>query len=258
MIKIITWNVNGLNARIKSGDIDKLLENQAPDLVLLQEIKCKTSNFSNIDYAIKLNPAERAGFHGTGVIYKKTFIDSKKIESITLENHEDEGRIQKIKLPDMTIVNVYVPNSGVDPKQPLNRLSYRTNIWDKDFRKYLNQLSADNKNVLICGDLNVAYNDYDVHNPKSLSGKAGFTKQERDSFKLLINDDFIDLWDKIHPDSRNIERFTFYGRFQKKFNRGWRLDYILANVDNNLNIDNMKIIADVDTSDHLPLMIELI
>ncbi len=252
-MKIITWNVNGLKARIKSGDVNKLLQQESPDLVMLQEVKCDSVNLGHNGYELILNPAEKSGFHGTGVIIKNDIRGQWKVTSYILDGHPDEGRIQLITSDKTAIVNVYVPNSGVDPKEPLRRLDYRINSWDKDFFQFLNQLGY--QNVIVGGDLNVAYRNYDVHNPKTLHNKAGFTPQERNSFKNLLESGFIDQWDQLYPDSRDDQRFTFYGRFQKPVKKGWRLDYILINKNHKLNISNMSIIDNIESSDHLPLAV---
>lgn len=257
-MKIITWNVNGLKARIKKGDIDKLLDQQNPDILLLQEVKCNSADFDHDGYKLILNSGEKSGLYGTGVIIKNDIVNKWKIINFTLDEHPDEGRIQLLISHKTTIINVYVPNSGVDPKKPLQRLDYRINSWDKDFRAFLCKVNNDSQNVLICGDFNVAYNNYDVHNPKTLKKKAGFTCEERDSFKNLLSCGFVDMWDSLYPDSRDDKRFTFYGRFQKVVKKGWRLDYILVNENNKINVSSMSIINNIESSDHLPLEIQFL
>jgi exodeoxyribonuclease-3 len=110
--------------------------------------------------------------------------------------------------------------------------------------------------LIIGGDLNVARFETDVHNPKSLSRKAGFTREERESFETLLeNCELVDVADYFNPLSTGEERYTFYGKFQRKSKRGWRLDYFLcSDVE---KVQTYKILKDFDPlrEDHIPLSV---
>ena len=94
---------------------------------------------------------------------------------------------------DFTLVATYVPNAGV---MGLDRLAYRVNEWDRDFQAYLKNLETEKKKpVILTGDLNVAYEDIDICNPKGGDRRAGFTKEERGSFgNFLKNMGFVDTF----------------------------------------------------------------
>jgi len=216
-------------------------------MVLLQEIKCKSCDFRSTDYKLYLNPAEICYIHGTGILIRKELVDEYQVQPVCLDGHPEEGRIQMItNKTNFTIINVYVPNSGVDRKQPLRRLDYRLEQWDPDFQRFINNLKAMQGDVILGGDLNVAHRDYDVHDPRVLKGRAGFTDGERQNFSKMLDSGFTDMWDHLYPDSRGNDRFTF--------NTGWRLDYFLFNDNHKFCIDEMKILLDYCTSDHYPLM----
>ena len=102
---------------------------------------------------------------------------------------DQEGRMITLEFKDYYLVHVYTPNSG----RALKRLKYRIENWDISFRKYIVNLNK-NKSTIVCGDLNVAHKEIDIHNPKSNLKNSGFTKEERDSFtKLLSKAKLIDL-----------------------------------------------------------------
>ena len=170
-MKIISWNVNGIRACLNKGFEDFIYSND-PDIVCIQETKANEDQVDlNLpEYKQYWNSAERKGYSGTLILSKKN------IENINygigIDKHDKEGRVITAELENSYLVNVYVPNSGSDRKNPLSRLSYRTEEWDVDFLNYLKILSK-NKPVIACGDFNVAHNEIDLANPKSNKGNAG-------------------------------------------------------------------------------------
>ncbi len=155
-----------------------------------------------------------------------------------------EGRVIALELPQVYIVNAYVPNSG----QKLQRLDYRLNTWDISFGKYLKSLEK-RKPVLLVGDLNVCYDVRDIHNfyprpwfpnapetreeeyvgLKNLEKSAGLTSKERDSFgELLSKNGFVDTFRSFHPEATG--RFSYWSirSGNQDWNRGLRLDYAIV------------------------------
>lgn len=249
---IVSWNINGVNAHFDS--VVDFLKINSIDILFLQEIK--TDKMPSIPgYIIHINPSDQRHHHGTAVIYKNCYTNI-GVENVQLKNHPNEGRIQKVILNhDIHIVNVYVPNSGVSKKNPLQRLDYRWKEWDTDFFQYLLDQDID----LVCGDFNVALYDYDVHNPKTLQRKAGFTMEERTSFEtFLTKNEVTSLYDHFNPNILDHRRFTFFGPFQQAYKRGWRLDYWLCMKKQALEmVKQCHVIPTETASDHLPLLLEI-
>ena len=262
-LKIITWNVNGVKSRIRSGSLLELLNNHSPHILLLQEIKSSISTIPaeiHPDYVAYWNPAVdvSSSWHGTGALVHKSINADFNVMNVVLPGHPNEGRIMQLTCVArrISIVNCYIPNSGVNPKFPLKRLDYRISQWDNDFRKYIKGVKSTVNTTLICGDLNVARLDHDVHNPRTLGNKAGFTERERQSFETLIAEcELQDVWDSHYPESRGSERYTWYGVFQRNTERGWRLDYHLINSEQVAISNNPEIIKEIADSDHLPLSV---
>ena len=159
------------------------------------------------------------------------------------------------------LVNVYVPNSGSDRKNPLSRLSYRTEEWDVDFLNYLNILSK-NKPVIACGDFNVAHNEIDLANPKSNKGNAGFTDEERDSFNKFMESGLCDVFREKDKHNTHYTWWSYMGNAYAN-NTGWRIDYFIASRSLLPLISNQKVLInppdDVGQrkSDHSPIKIEI-
>jgi exodeoxyribonuclease-3 len=161
---------------------------------------------------------------------------------------DHEGRIIVVEIKNYYIINVYTPNSG----EGLHRLDWRTNIWDKAFISYMNKLQKI-KPIIICGDLNVAHNEIDLKNPKTNVKTAGFTKEERESFNILLNDlKLIDVYRTLYP---NKIEYTYWSYKYKARSRniGWRIDYFLITEKIIKNIKTCHIIQNILGSDHAPI-----
>ena len=154
-IKMISWNVNGLRAVVKKGFMDEFKKLDA-DLFAVQEIKLQEGQIE-IDlphYYEFYNYAEKKGYSGTAIFSKKEPISVNY--GIGIDEHDKEGRVITLEFENFYFVTCYTPNS----KRKLERLDYRQ-VWEDDFRNYLNELRK-NKEVILCGDLNVAHKEIDL------------------------------------------------------------------------------------------------
>jgi len=224
-MKIISWNVNGIRACLKKG-FEEFVSHHSPDIMCIQETKADQSQV-DLDikpYEMLWNSAERKGYSGTLIISKKKIRDVKY--GIGIEKHDNEGRVITIDLGNIFVVNVYVPNSGSDRKDPLKRLDYRTQEWDVDFLNYLKSL-AKKKPVIACGDFNVAHQEIDIANPTSNKGNSGFTDEERESFSNFLSEGFVDVFREKNSSSRPYTWWSYMSSAYKN-NTGWRIDYFLA------------------------------
>ena len=161
-----------------------------------------------------------------------------------------EGRVITLEFKDYFLVHVYTPNSG----QELKRLDYRVNTWDKAFRKYIKRLNK-KKNIIVCGDLNVARNEIDIANPKNNRKNAGFTIEERESFeKLLKRCNLIDTFRHINDDMIKYSYWSY--RFRARTNnKGWRIDYFLVSKKMIKKVKKSDIMITIMGSDHAPVIL---
>ena len=134
------------------------------------------------------------------------------------EEYDNEGRTITLEYDSFFLVNCYVPNS----KRELERLESRMRFEDL-MREYLNKLK-EQKNVIYCGDLNVAHEEIDLKNPKSNRGNAGFTDEEREKLTDLLKAGFIDTFRYFKPDVTGIYSWWSYRFNSRKNNAGWRID----------------------------------
>lgn len=246
MIKLISWNVNGLRACCDKGFRDIFTQLDA-DFFCLQETKMQEGqlDLSFEGYTSYWNYAEKKGYSGTAIFTKHQPLQV--TYGLGIDEHDHEGRVITLEMEKFFLVTVYTPNS----QDGLKRLDYRM-TWDDDFRAYLQKLDQ-SKPVLVCGDLNVAYKEIDLKNPKTNRMNAGFTDQEREKFQLLLDAGFIDTFRYFYPEQTNIYSWWSYRFKAREKNAGWRIDYFLASASLADKLKEAKIHTEIFGSDHCPV-----
>lgn len=246
MIKLISWNVNGLRACCDKGFRDIFTQLDA-DFFCLQETKMQEGqlNLSFEGYTSYWNYAEKKGYSGTAIFTKHQPLQV--TYGLGIDEHDHEGRVITLEMEKFFLVTVYTPNS----QDGLKRLDYRM-TWDDDFRAYLQKLDQ-SKPVLVCGDLNVAHKEIDLKNPKTNRMNAGFTDQEREKFQLLLDAGFIDTFRYFYPEQTNIYSWWSYRFKAREKNAGWRIDYFLASASLADKLKEAKIHTEIFGSDHCPV-----
>lgn len=246
MIKLISWNVNGLRACCDKGFRDIFTQLDA-DFFCLQETKMQEGqlDLSFEGYTSYWNYAEKKGYSGTAIFTKHHPLQV--TYGLGIDEHDHEGRVITLEMEKFFLVTVYTPNS----QDGLKRLDYRM-TWDDDFRAYLQKLDQ-SKPVLVCGDLNVAHKEIDLKNPKTNRMNAGFTDQEREKFQLLLDAGFIDTFRYFYPEQTNIYSWWSYRFKAREKNAGWRIDYFLASASLADKLKEAKIHTEIFGSDHCPV-----
>ena len=245
---VYAWNINGYNSVIHK-DIVHLLDTENIDILFLNEIKTKQLQPIK-GYNIIINYNVPSNYHGVAMLVKETIKYSEPKVNLNIQARQDTksrsaatGRIITIKVNNVYIVGVYGPNSGV---RGLKNLSYRTDVWDIGLAAYLKQLG---NNVILLGDLNIAFDNRDVSDPKSMSKWPGFTHEERKTFKTTMSD-WIDIYRQFDPDGHI---YTWIGD-NPRANYGMRIDHIMLNNHDLLdNVDALFFNETIHVSDHIPI-----
>ena len=246
MKKFINWNVNGLRAILSKGDLTKLIEDENPDILSLEEIKVQEDQLKHEfdGYYRYINSAERKGYSGTMVLSKeKALAVSYDIEG---EDHPKEGRVITLEFEDYFYVCASVPNS----KDGLLRLDYRMH-WEDDLRKHLTKLDKI-KPVIYTGDLNVAHNEIDLKNPDTNHFNAGFSDEEREAFTKLLDCGFIDTFRDLYPEAVKYSWWSYRQRARER-GVGWRIDYYVVSKRFMKKVKDSIIYDEVYGSDHCPV-----
>ena len=193
-------------------------------------------------------PAQRPGYSGTATF---SCIEPLSVRrGIGVPEHDREGRVLTLELPQLFVVNVYTPNSRRD----LSRLAYRGG-WDGAFLRFLKRLER-RKPVLFCGDINVAHEEIDLARPKENHHTHGFTDQERAGFSAILEAGFMDSFRELHPEGGNYTWWNLATRARER-NVGWRIDYVVISKSLRPELCEAFILPNVEGSDHCPVGVTL-
>jgi exodeoxyribonuclease-3 len=244
-MKIVTWNVNGIRAR--QAELQAFIEHEQPDVLCLQEIKaaidqlpvwlCELEGYWCYWHGGK-------GYSGVGLHVRKAAHPGRP--AFHHPDFDYEHRIVTVELPQATVASIYVPNGGKDFPAKMRFL--------EAVDAYAARFEAAGKPLVICGDLNVARTDMDVH-PKERKPRAiGQLPEERALIERIIGRGLVDVHRRIDPD--NAELFTWWApwRNMKQRNIGWRLDYVLASRSLGERAASCVVQREVGTSDHGPVV----
>lgn len=249
-MKFISWNVNGLRAVVGKG-FAEIFASLDADFFCLQETKMQAGQLDLAfdGYESYWNYADKKGYSGTAIFTKHTPLSV--TYGMGIDEHDHEGRVITLEMPDFYLVTCYTPNS----QDGLRRLDYRM-TWEDDFRVYLQGLDA-KKPVIVCGDLNVAHKEIDLKNPKTNRKNAGFTDEEREKMTTLLDAGFTDSFRFFYPDLTDAYSWWSYRFRAREKNAGWRIDYFL--VSNRLadKMASATIHNEIFGSDHCPVELVL-
>lgn len=272
-MKFISWNVNGIRACVKKGFLDFFNEADA-DIFCIQESKMQEGqlDLELPGYHQYWNYAVKKGYSGTGIFTKEEPLSVSY--GLGIEEHDQEGRVITLEFENYYFITVYTPNS----QSELARLSYRMK-WEEDFLAYLKKLEETKpvifcgdlkesqpsltqeakpkkKPIIICGDFNVAATELDLKNPKNNAKNAGFTPEEREKFKTLLDSGFTDSYRYLHPDTEKYSWWSYRFKARER-NAGWRIDYFLTSDSIKDKIKDAEILTDVMGSDHCPIELDI-
>jgi exodeoxyribonuclease-3 len=264
MIKLYSWNVNGIRAVHRKNLFAPFIKQHKPDILCLQETKAEQGQ-AEVDlagYEEYWNSAQKKGYSGTAIFSttkplsvvngfsddfakQYTFIDDQTRDAAT------EGRIITAEFEKFYVVTVYTPNA----KDDLSRIPLRHKHWDPAFLAWCKELEK-KKPVIFCGDLNVAHTEDDLANPKPNRGKKGFTDEEREGFQNFLDAGFVDTFRIFTKGNGHYSWWSHFANSRAR-NVGWRIDYFLVSGSLKNKVKEAKIHADVMGSDHCPISITL-
>ena len=257
-MKIISWNVNSVRARI--NNILEYIKQDKPDILLIQEIKTQDENFPYDEFekiGFTSNVFGQKSYNGVAIISRGKL---KNIRTDLIKDKLKQSRIISAELEykkkNIQLINIYTPNGNpVDTE----KYDYKKK-WLDDLIKQLKSLTKKNSNIILAGDFNIIPSAEDVYNPKSFEDDALFRLEIRKKLREMINLGFNDVYRYFNETK---EGYTFWdymrGAWQK--NNGMRIDHFL--VSNSL-IDQVKSIninkdprGREKPSDHTPIEITL-
>ncbi len=250
-MKVATWNVNGIRAR--SGQLLDFIAREQPDIFCLQEIKASpdqlTFELRDIEgYWSHWHGAK--GYSGVAMLVSRAFDpDGPEIVHPTFDF---EQRICSVTLAtsagEIIFASIYVPNGGKDYPAKMHFLE-ALETWAADAQ-------MNSKTLVLCGDLNVARSDKDIHPKERKPNQVGARPDERAIFEQILSHGLVDVGRALDPDNDNL--FTWWAPWRnlRQRNIGWRIDYVLASSSLASTAKSAVVHRDVGTSDHGPVVVE--
>jgi exodeoxyribonuclease III len=252
-MKLCSWNVNGIRSVHQKGFLD-WLRNENPDVVCLQEVKANPDQVPvevrDIDgYRSSWHPATKRGYSGV-TIYSKVPVISVKT-GLGHDAFDCEGRVIQAEFADFVLLNAYFPNSQRDHA----RLGFKLDFCEA-MLAHMDQLRSAGKNVVLCGDFNIAHQDIDLKNPKQNEKNAGFLPEERAWFSKLMGQGYLDAFRLFQPEGGHYTWWSYRPTIRER-NIGWRLDYFVCNPEMRNRIQACTHRPQILGSDHCPVVLEL-
>jgi exodeoxyribonuclease-3 len=218
-MKVSTWNVNGIRAR--EAQVLEWLEKEAPEVLCLQEIKASPE-----DVPPALVALDRywhywhghKGYSGVALFLKKSAFPNPP--AFFHPTFDLENRIVAVKVGDLLFASVYVPNGNKDYEAKKKFVAAMD--------AYVAQVLAEGTRLILCGDMNIARLEVDVHPKLRKSEQIGQRPEEKAQFEQILSHGLVDLSRKFEPDNDQLFSWWAPWRNQRERNIGWRLDYVLC------------------------------
>ena len=246
-MKLITWNVNGIRAR--QAELQALIDREQPDLVCVQEIKasldqlpvwlCEIQGYWCYWHGGK-------GYSGVGLHVRQASQEGRP--AFHHPEFDYEHRIVAVALPQATVASIYVPNGGKDFPAKMRFL--------EALDAYAAGFQASGRPLVLCGDLNVALTDMDVHPKERRPNTIGQRPDERALLQRILSRGLVDVHRRFEPD--NADLFTWWApwRNMRQRNIGWRLDYVFASEALAARAVSCAVQRETGTSDHGPVVVQ--
>ena len=258
MMRVVSWNVNGIRAVEKKGFVDWVAA-ESPDLLCLQETKARPDQLSadliaprdssGAEYKSYWASAKKAGYSGTAIYSRTEPID---LQPLGAAEFDDEGRVQIARFPAFTLLNAYFPNS----QDAGARLSYNLSFCAAILEK-CRELVAAGRSIVLCGDYNIAHTEIDLARPKANEENPGYLPEERAWMDVFTASGFADTFRRLHPGEKDHYSWWSYRMKAREKNIGWRIDYHCVDEQFMPRVNKSIIRPDVPGSDHCPVEIEL-
>ena len=254
-MRIITVNLNGIRSAANKGFF-AWLQKQDADVICMQELKAQAADMTAemlapAGYFGHFHYAEKKGYSGVG-IYCRAKPD-KVIEGLSIVDIDNEGRYIEAQFGNLSIVSLYLPSGSSGEERQAFKFSVLHRIMP-----HLEQIIASGREVVLCGDINIAHQEIDLKNYKGNKKNSGFLPKERAWLgDLFSRVGWVDVYRKLHPETTN-ECYTWWSNRGAAYakNVGWRLDYQISTPEMAKKAFQSTIYKEERFSDHAPLIID--
>lgn len=255
MLRIISLNLNGIRSASAKG-LHDWLPGQHADIVCLQELKAQYGDLSD---ALKQPPgfegwfhcAEKKGYSGVGIYARRT--PDRVIEGLGIAEIDAEGRYLQVDFGDLSVVSLYLPSGSSSEERQQAKFRFMAL-----FRPRLEALRASGREVVLCGDWNIAHQAIDLKNWKSNQKNSGFLPEEREWLTGVFDQlGWVDVYRRLHPEATG-DAYTWWSNRGQSWakNVGWRIDYQIASPVLAASARTAAVYKTQRFSDHAPLTVD--
>ncbi|MCB1947977.1 exodeoxyribonuclease III [Nitrosomonas sp.] len=251
-MKIITLNVNGVRAAAKKGFYQWLTQ-QSADIVCIQELKAQLPDLSDEirapeGYYGYFHCAQKKGYSGVG-IYSRREPDN-IIEGIGIDEIDQEGRFLQADFGHLSVISLYLPSGSSGDHRQASKFFFLDRFYP-----FLQELIDSGRNIILCGDWNIAHKEIDLKNWRANQKNSGFLPEEREWLTRVFDEiGYVDVFRRLNPEP---DQYTWWSNRGQAWanNVGWRIDYQIATSEIAENATEAKIYKESRFSDHAPLII---
>ena len=252
-MRIISLNLNGIRSAFNKGLLAWLAQQHA-DIVCVQELKAQATDMlpdmlAPHDYHGYFHYAEKKGYSGVGIYSRREPDDV--IVGLGIAEFDSEGRYIEARFGELSVVSLYLPSGSSGEDRQAVKFKFM-----EAFMPRLVELRKSGREVILCGDWNIAHTEKDLKNWRGNKKNSGFLPQERAWLTELFDVvGFVDVFRKLHPE---LEAYTWWSNRGQAWAKdvGWRIDYHIATPDIAGKALSTGIYKERRFSDHAPLMVD--
>jgi len=250
-VRVLTYNLNGFRSAAGKG-LFGWLSGEAADVICLQETRTAEANLPPVlielpGYRAFWHSAEKKGYSGVGLLCRQK--PDRVVHGLGDAAHDREGRLLRADFGDLSILSLYVPSGITGPARQAHKHEFLDRLLE-----HLRALKAEGREVLLCGDLNIAHRVIDLSSPGRSQGTSGFLPAERAWLDSLLAAGFEDVFRRVVGEEPG--HYTWGTAWMKKAGGGWRLDYQIATPKLSAAARAAHIERAAPFSDHQPVRID--
>jgi len=254
-MKIITLNLNGIRSAARKGFFAWMARSGA-DVVCVQELKAQAADLTPEmrgpgSFQGFFHCADKKGYSGVGLYCRR--VPDRVVEGIGIRDIDGEGRYLRADFGRLSVVSVYLPSGSAGPHR--QKIKFR---FMDHFFPHLKHLAAEGREMLLCGDWNIAHQEIDLKNWRANQKNSGFLPEERAWISRVFDElGWVDVYRRLHPDATG-DSYTWWSNRGQAWakNVGWRIDYHIATPKLAARARHAAVYKRKRFSDHAPLTVE--
>jgi len=255
MLRIISLNLNGIRSAWSKNVLPWLAAQQA-DIVCLQELKAQAADLTPEMRAPDgmrafYHCAEKKGYSGVGIWSRRQ--PERVVEGFDGGEFDAEGRYLRADFGNLSVISLYLPSGSSSPERQAAKFRFLAAFFPQ-----MRALRAEGREIVLCGDWNIAHQEIDLKNWKSNQKNSGFLPEERAWLSRVFNElDWVDVYRRLHPEATG-DAYTWWSNRGQSWakNVGWRIDYQIATPGLAATAVAASVYKAQRFSDHAPLSVD--